>query len=59
MSDIYCNFNELPFKFQVDILQTLIKLSKQDETFIYIYQKLLNECTITNNNIFINDITSS
>jgi len=59
MSDIYRNFNELPINTQINILQTIIKLSKQDETFINIYQKLLNECAIIDNNIFINDITSS
>ena len=59
MSDIFCNFNELPFNKQINILQTLLKLSKQDETFIDIYQKLLNECAITDNNIFIDDMTCS
>jgi hypothetical protein len=58
MCDIYCNFNELPFKTQMNILRTVIKLSEQDKTFIAIYQKLLNECTITDNDIFIDDITS-
>jgi len=58
MSDIYYNFNELSIKTQVDILKTLIKLSKQDESFEEIYQKLLNDSALTNNNILTDDITS-
>ena len=56
--DIYCNFNELPIKTQMNILKTVIKLSKEDETFKEIYQKLLNESSIINNYIFTDDITS-
>ena len=56
--DIYCNFNELPIKTQMNILKTVIKLSKEDETFKEIYQKLLNESSITDNYIFTDDITS-
>ena len=59
MSDIYYNFNELSIKTQVDILKTLIKLSKQDESFEEIYQKLLNVSSVSNNYIFTDDITSS
>jgi len=59
MCDIYCNFNELSIKTQVDILKTVIKLSKEDKTFEEIYQKLLNVSALTNNNILTDDITSS
>ena len=59
MSDIYCNINELPIKTQINILKTVIKLSKEDKTFEEIYQKLLNDSALTNNNILTDDITSS
>jgi len=59
MCDIYCNFNELPIKTQINILKAVVKLSKHDETFIDIYQKLLNDSALTNNNILTDDITSS